>query len=332
MVGCVPTGTRDPIPTARFNQETQFYESTFRCYVGCNQKMRVATGRIEQIVHGPLSLESEVGLRGRWSVVARLKAMKVIREAKSGRTKPLIISCHSSKGQPIEVFCKLSEGCDEGVLGLAMEVVAACIAIHLKLPVPDPFLVDLPPRLASLTQDERIGSRIRASSSVAFGSKFLPGRFSSWQKGSKVSGEMIQIALEAFVFDAVVGNLDRRPGNPNCLDSGREISLIDHELAFPRNLIGNQTPPWELGGLQWLRGDDRHIFWSQLRRHARRLDFDRAAEIWTNLSDGHLDQVRNSVPSEWDTARQAVDVALDQVREARANMKGVLSEVRRVLK
>ena len=192
-------------------------------------------------------------------MLARLTATQVIREAAAGRTKPLIVSCHSEDARPIELFCKVSEGCEKGAVGLAMEVVAACIAIRLELAVPNPFLVDLPPGLSDVVQNERIRRRIVASSSVAFGSMHLPKRFVAWHKGSSVSSETIPVALGAFVFDAVIDNADRRPSNPNCLHSGQETRLIDHELAFPRDSVGNQPSPWREGGLRWLHGQDRRI-------------------------------------------------------------------------
>lgn len=261
-------------------------------------------------------------------MLARLTATQVIREAAAGRTKPLIVSCDNEVAQPIELFCKVSEGCEEGVVGLAMEVVAACIAIRLQLPVPSPFLVDLPPRLSQGGQDERIRRRIVASSSVAFGSMYLPRRFVPWHKGSRVSSETIQVALGAFVFDAVIDNADRKPRNPNCLHSGQEIRLIDHELAFTRNLVGNQPPPWKERGLQWLHGHDQHIFWDELRRHARNLDFGRISGLWETLSDECLERIRRAIPAEWCGARPAVDKALNRIRQAKANMSGVTNEVR----
>ena len=264
-------------------------------------------------------------------MLARLTATQVIREAAAGRTKPLIVSCNGEDAQPIELFCKISEGCEKGVVGLAMEVVAACIALRLQLPVPDPALVDLPLRLADVGQDERIRRRIVASSSVAFGSIYIPKRFVAWHKGSSVRSETIHDALGAFVFDAVIDNADRRPSNPNCLHSGQEIRLIDHELSFPQNLVGHQLPPWEKGGLGWLHGQDRHIFWKGLRRHAQELDFADISARWEALSEECLERVRRAVPAEWDEACPAVDRALGRIRQARANMSGVMSEVRRVL-
>ncbi len=161
---------------------------------------------------------------------------------------------------------------------------------------------------------------------------YLPKHFAAWHRGSRVSSETIPVALGAFVFDAVIDNVDRRPSNPNCLHSGQEIGLIDHELAFPRNLVGSQLPPWKEGGLQWLCGEDGHIFRQELRRHAQELDFGFISERWETLSDEYLERIRRAVPAEWEEACPTVDEALDRIRQARANMSGVITEVRRVLK
>ena len=258
-------------------------------------------------------------------MLAGLTATEAVREAGVVRTKPPILACVTRHGQTTDPFCKISEGCEEGVIGLAMEVVAACVAIRLELPVPAPFLVDLPPRLSDAARDEHVGRRIRASSSVAFGSMYLPGPFGLWHGGSIVKREMMEVVLGAFVFDAVIGNADRRPNNPNCLDSGQEIRLIDHELAFPRNLVGNQPPPWKEGGLQWLCGQERQIFWQELRRHARELDFSRISELWQTLSEKSLERIRRGVPAVWDDPCPAVDEELGRIRQARASMSGVNS-------
>ena len=52
---------------------------------------------------------------------------------------------------------------------------------------------------------------------------------------------MLPVALGTFVFDAVIENPDRRPGNPNCLIAGQDIRLIDHELAFPQRSVGESA-------------------------------------------------------------------------------------------
>ena len=75
-------------------------------------------------------------------MLGRVTAVEVIREAKSGRTRPVLMLCETDTDGAIEVFCKLSAGCFEDVTSLAREVVAACLAIDLNLPVPTPYLVE----------------------------------------------------------------------------------------------------------------------------------------------------------------------------------------------
>lgn len=265
-------------------------------------------------------------------MLGRVSAAEVVREATSGRTRPLIMSCDSGADEHIEVFCKISDGCEEGVVGLAREVVAACIAGYLDLPVPAPWLVDLPAALPDLLQDVSVASRIRHSSNVAFGSTFLRRPFSLWPRGKPISRGILPVALGTFVFDAVIENGDRRTSNPNCLVAGQEIRLIDHELAFPRNLIRDRVPPWELGGMQWLKNRDQHIFLEGLRKQARHLDFGRVRGLWLALSDRRLNQIRAVTPPEWADASPAVEYALGRIRQARINFDGVIDEVQRVLK
>ena len=171
-------------------------------------------------------------------------AYEIVRQAKSGRTKPVLMRCEPDDGGSMEVFCKLSAGCDEGVANLAREVVAACLAGDLQLPGPAPVLVRVPPELASIAPDADMAERLRRSSAVGFGSTRVENQFGAWTEGHEVTRAMAPQALATLMFDAVIGNADRRDANPNCLVSGDCIRLIDHELAFPpRAAILHWRPP-----------------------------------------------------------------------------------------
>lgn len=119
----------------------------------------------------------------------------------------------SGADEHIEVFCKDSDGCEEGVLGLAREMVAACIADCLELPIPDPWLVELPAALPDALQDVSIEKTIRDSSSVAFGSPFLRRPFSEWPQGKRTSRSMLPVAIGAFVFDGVIRRSTQEQSN-----------------------------------------------------------------------------------------------------------------------
>ena len=120
---------------------------------------------------------------------------EVIREAKSGRTRPVVMLCEADTDGAVEVFCKLSAGCFEGVTSLAREAVAACLATDLNLPVPTPYLVEIPSSLASVVTDPDIAERLGASSPVGFGSAKVENQFSVWTSGNRVTDVMLPSAL-----------------------------------------------------------------------------------------------------------------------------------------
>ena len=168
-------------------------------------------------------------------MISRVTADEIVRQADSGRTQPIIVRCEAESDQPLEVFCKLSAGCFEGVVSLAREVVAACLAADLSLPVPTPYLVEISPDLASAVKDGGIASRLQTSSPVGFGSAKIKNQRGIWTAGTRITEAMVPAALGALVFDAIIDNPDRRPSNPNCLVSGDDFHLIDHELRVPAN-------------------------------------------------------------------------------------------------
>lgn len=260
----------------------------------------------------------------------RAIANEVIRQAKSGRTRPVLMVC-TAEDAPVEVFCKLSAGCFEGVTSLAREVLAACLAADLDLPVPVPYLVEIPQTLVSLVANAEIAEKIRTSSPVGFGSERVGNQFGTWTATGRLTDAMLTTALGTLVFDAVIDNTDRKPSNPNCLVAGERLRLIDHELAFPSTaaLVAWQ-PPWQTGSLQWLNRYDGHIFCQKLK--GRRLDFDALHGLWSAISDARLLEYRNNIPVEWKDALPAVDEVLDRIGNARDNFDGVVTEIERVLR
>lgn len=263
-------------------------------------------------------------------MLGRVTADEVVRRATSGRTCPVLMLCDADTDTPLEVFCKLSASCEQGVASLAREVIAACLAQDLGLPVPIPYLIDIPSGLASIVADKAIADRLQASSGVGFGSAKVDNQFSSWNLGSRVSETMLPDALGTLVFDAVIENVDRRITNPNCLVSGDRIRIIDHELAFPsKATVIGWRPPWHPGELSWLNQPDGHIFCRGLK--GRNLDLLTLPELWSGVSDARLLEYRAAIPAEWHKALPAVDEALDRIRSARDNIDGVIAEIERVL-
>ena len=61
----------------------------------------------------------------------------------SGKTEPSLVTCMRDNGEHVEVIAKFSEGCEEKEINLATEVVAACLAADVGLPVPTPYLLQI---------------------------------------------------------------------------------------------------------------------------------------------------------------------------------------------
>ncbi len=262
-------------------------------------------------------------------MLERVTADEAIQQSKTSRTKPVLMRCETGADTLLEVYCKFSRGCDDGVRSLAREVVAASLAVDLGLPVPATYLVEIPPELAAGVMDVDIARLLQASSPVAFGSENVGNQFHTWTSGNKVSDAMVPLALCTLIFDAVIDNYDRRLANPNCLVAGDRVRLIDHELGFPPTAtIVGWKPPWQPDSLRWLRKGE-HIFYRQLRK--RRLDFRPLQAAWSKVSNDRLLEYRDAVPSEWVDALPMVDDALDRIRTARDNFSGVIAEIRRVL-
>lgn len=262
-------------------------------------------------------------------MIERATAVEMIRRAKHGRTEPLLMTCETEGGEFLELFCKLSAGCDQGVINLAHEAIAACLAADLNLPIPKPFITEIPDSLVQTVDDPSIAASISQSAPIAFGSTRVSNQFSAWTTGTKITDGMLPTAAATLVFDAIIQNPDRRSENPNCLVKGQELRLIDHELAFSHGMILFWKPPWALGGLQALTEPGRHIFREKLL--PREIDFSTIAADWLGLSDARLQEYGSIIPAEWAAAQGDINSAVTLIAEARENIDDCIAEVRRIL-
>lgn len=265
-------------------------------------------------------------------MLERVTATEYVAAPGNGRTKPAHLVCETTDGATVELMAKVSAGCEQGVVHLAREVVAACLAGDLGLPVPKPWLVEIPPAFANIIPDTERRTMFRASASVAFGSTLITGQFGTWAPGTRITEAMAPTAAAIFAFDAIIGNGDRKDGNANCLVRGDAIRIFDHELCFADALLLpflRPPPPWTLGGLKPLETPGAHIFRAGLI--GRVVDWPSIGARWQGLSDVRLSAYETAIPPEWGTAKAQVSAALALVRDARDHITGCLTEIERVL-
>ncbi|WP_298962954.1 HipA family kinase [uncultured Roseibium sp.] len=256
-------------------------------------------------------------------------ATEFVRPVLSGRTEPGLLICEDQAGESVDLFCKVSAGCDQGVSSLAREVVGACLAADLRLPIPRPYRVEISRDFAAVVTDDRFRTKLNNSSEIGFGSLKVPNQFAAWAKGNTIPDIMVPEAAAIFMFDAIIQNPDRRDGNPNCMVRGTDLRIFDHELAFNAGLIIGWVPPWNPGGLNWIDRPGAHIFLQGLK--GRAIDYKPIKDCWSSLSDERILEYRDAVPNVWAGVGPAVDAALQLIRGARDNIDGCLNEMRRVL-
>lgn len=261
-------------------------------------------------------------------MLTRVHAIEFVRRSINGKTKPAVVICENDDGNTIETLAKFSAGPERGTASLAVELVAACLAGDLGLPIPEPYLVECSPDwITTVPADFR--GHVQASCNVAFGSKLITGQLAAWNRDTPISDPMVSTAAAVFAFDAWIDNIDRRDGNPNCIVRGDEIRIFDHDLAFPPGPILGKQPPWVIGSLRHLEEPGKHIFWSGLR--GRVVDYAAIRDRWSALSDARLSEYGLCLPAEWAPSRGVVDAAQASIRSVRDNIEGCIAEMQRVL-
>lgn len=249
----------------------------------------------------------------------------------SGRNQPLKVTVEDAEGQEIDVFLKPSGRPELGIEGLANELLAACVAGSLGLPICEPFLVQMTPEWIASIPDAALRDVLMRSSPVAFGSRSAGAGWKGWAAEDQVLGERRSVATAIFVFDALTLNADRGPGKPNILVKGDAFRIIDHEMCFRVRMHFFPPPrPWEIGNLQGLTDAGGHTF-GQLLRGDRLVDVGAVRSCWLELSDECLADYEAALPEQWHDAAEPIESAIAHLRTVRDRIDECLQEVQRVL-
>jgi hypothetical protein len=236
-------------------------------------------------------------------------------------------------GEQLDVFLKPSARPEVGIEGMANELLAACVAGHLELPVCEPIAVRMSPEWIGSIQDVGLQQTLTRSCPIAFGSVAAGSGWRAWTEDDRIIGERRAAALGIFAFDMFSENRDRVVSNPNLLIRGDSFRIIDHELCFRiRQCLFPKPEPWQLGYLQGAtqHGPSGHVFGALLRGD-RYLEYGPLRLAWTSLSDDALSDYGASIPNEWASATNAVEDALTHLRAVRDRIDECLAEVERAL-
>jgi len=261
--------------------------------------------------------------------IPRVKAASVLKVLSHGRTKPCLILAKDEGGNDLEVVLKWRAAPELKATGLVCELISALLAEDLDLPVPKPFLVEVPDGFHAGIATPEVSKLAQASVGLNFGSQKLPPGFTTWAKDKPIPFLLRPTAAEIFAFDVLTQNPDRRQVNPNLLTNGEELYLCDHEQAFSflAGVIGGWLPPWTGHGLGFFRD---HVFFQQLQGGEHK--WERLLGALEALTNTRLREYLAAVPNEWRSNNAAADRISEYLQDARQNRDPLFAAINQLLK
>jgi hypothetical protein len=264
--------------------------------------------------------------------ILHLTANQFIRPMGAGRTCPVLLGAEDAEGKTVEVVTKL-RGPELGVKAQIAELVAAPLAAHLGLEVPQAAVVDVPAGFDAIVPPG-LAPTFKASPGNNFGSVHLGTSFTTWAVGRSPAGVQRDQAAEIFAFDLLVQNADRRATNPNLWSRSERVGVYDHEQAFSflhLPIIGGAPRPWVLadqaGAFRFMEG---HAFYPALRGAKSNLGpFENRL---ADLSDEVIQGLLEPVPAEWQKGHDLCVKTADYLREAREERTAFLNFVKHLLR
>lgn len=264
--------------------------------------------------------------------VLQLTANQFIRRMGVGRTCPVLLGAEDGEGRTVEVVTKL-RGPELSAKAQIAELVAALLAAHLGLEVPQAAVVDVAADFEAIVPPN-LASAFRASPGRNFGSVHLGTSFTTWPVGRSPAGVQRDQAAEIFAFDLLVQNADRRATNPNLWSRSERVGVYDHEQAFSflyLPIIGGVPRPWVLadqaGAFRFMEG---HAFYPSLR--GTKLNVGPFESRLAALSDEVIESLLEAVPAEWQQGHDLCAKTAHYLREAREERIAFLNFVKHLLR
>lgn len=239
------------------------------------------------------------------SNLLQCQAISFVRRADSGRSRPPLVLAEAHDGELIDVWIK-APGLHNTIseASLAREWMAAKVAIALGIPCATPLCVSVSPEFIGTLQSEDLAEKLRNGPELVYGSRNLGSGWRRWTQAASLPRSKHQSQAEAYLFDTLIQNWDRRIANPNILRLGDQFRLIDHEETFATASGSTDERsyaklPWKVGGISnHIMGDYQHPFWRAIKT-SRYVNFPQAAASWQRLPKALFLEYANEAPEDW---------------------------------
>ena len=178
------------------------------------------------------------------------------------------------------------------------ELVAALIAIELGIRVVNPVIVNIDEDFSESLIGKECFQRIKDSIGLNFGSKYLGKGYRTIVKDEKFDDNLLEKAKDVFWFDMFLQNVDRTFTKPNLLTNGKDLVMLDHELAFSFLFLlgGGEMDPWNVTREKWPNFSDL-ILPTKLKNAT--FNEQSIADKIGLLDNEFWDCVSNFIPAEW---------------------------------
>lgn len=240
-----------------------------------------------------------------------LEIVKIIRALPLGVTKPYLVECSNGK-KYVAKFC----GNPEGTRVLINEYVSASLGKLLNLPIPNFELAKID---FSIFKD--ILSNIRLIDGPVFCSEWV-------EKSGPVPGYYILTkttnkfdAIKILIFDVIIGNNDRNPGNLLINFKNNTVVAIDHSHVFInqavwdeytlKDLINNKIDITEMSkfnynNLSQCLNDKSYV--KEVKEFIHKIK---------RITKSDIEVIVNGIPSDWNISigekRALIDFLFDRI-------------------
>jgi hypothetical protein len=165
-----------------------------------------------------------------------------------GLNHPMLIrAADLESGIEYKVVLKCNAGYSTQPLARIREVLSYLLARRLEIPTPVPVMVRIPQDFFWFASEHpKHAELLAASTGWNFGTVYLGNSWKQWMGG--VSEKMVDSEqLEnAFSYDAMIQNPDRKVDNSNLLWKGNQLMVLDFDKAFGYNQLHRDHPrPWQ---------------------------------------------------------------------------------------
>jgi hypothetical protein len=256
---------------------------------------------------------------------------QILQTFTSGANEPILAKGINMAGDHEEMVIKLMDGHRMDPQAAARELTASLMAEELSINTPVPMLADITNQSADLANGTYNYSRLNNSKGLNFATSYLLD-IDIWTKNSILSQDMYDEALKVFHFDMLIQNPDRtfEKGKPNLFTIGKELYVIDHELAFSftRPLIGRApTHPYEFSAYD-VDMIQNHVLYKHLSKKS--LNYTVLDQSLDRLNSDFWTSVRTNLPQTWVTNELAmIENHIEAVRQNHStfvsNIKNLLS-------